>query len=175
MNSDLLPDVVISTERTGFFMEVPVAEEAAPYLVGKTAGMLWVPAAHKGTIRAAVRPGGRPVETFVEVVRAVQSGGHRYEWGNSFDATLQGLQGAVGYLTDYGIEEIDLLAGPKTLDGFKDIPHGVRKVTAEWVPDGCAVLVPTDRSFLGMVGILKDAYSVVLHNPARGMAILGEW
>lgn len=174
MTTDLIPDVVLSLSKTGLFIELPVNEESAPFLVSKTRGLLWLDVAHRKQIRAAVVPGAPSDDLFLRIVREVQSRGVERQWGNSFPNTPEGLTDALGYLRYYEQDELDLL----TSDTEFEPQPGWEAVTvcqAPWVPKGCAVVVPQDRQYLGMVGLFKDAHTVVLNNPTRGMAIVGDW
>ena len=175
----LLPDVVVSTMRTGFFLEVPVNPDAGPYLVTANKTLLWLPTHYRGLIRSAIRSGGMPEGAYAEVVREVLAHGRRAQWSNSFAADRTGLIWALEHLRYYGLDDLELLVatGESNLyrsEGVKD-PEGVAWAECSWVPSGSAVLVPADRQYLGLVAVLKDAYSLVVHNPSRGMAILGEW
>ena len=43
---------------------------------------------------------------------------------------------------------------------------------SSWVPDKCAIVVPRDREFVGVLGHLDPKSMVVcVHNPSRGMAV----
>lgn len=149
---------------TPLFAEVPVHEDTAPYLVTSNKGPLWIDRSFAGVVRSAVlrTPWKEALgETYLGVVRAVRQQGELAEWGNVFPNTPTGYIGAEAYLRSYGLEKFDLLA------------HGDEN---PWVPEGSAVLVPTDRMYLGFVGVFNtEAYTVVVHNPSRGMAVLGNW
>ena len=145
------------------FVEVPVHPETSPYLVTSNKGMLWIDGSFNGVVRSAVlRSPWNTVagDTSAAVVRAIRQRGAELSWGNSFPFTDAGLRRARDYLATYDLTECDLLHRP----------------AAPWVPEGCAVLVPKDRSYLGIVGELGEgAHAVVVHNPSRGMAVLGAW
>jgi len=145
------------------FVEVPVHPETSPYLVTSNKGLLWIDTSFNGVVRSAVlRSPWDTVagDTSAEVVRAIHQRGTELSWGNAFPFTDTGLRRARDYLATYDFTECDLLHRP----------------AAPWVPKDCAVLVPKDRSYLGIVGELGEgAHTVVVHNPARGMAVLGAW
>lgn len=174
MTMALIPDVILSLSKTGLFIELPVNEESAPFLVSKTRGLLWLEAAHRKQIRAAVVPGTPSDDLFLQVVREVQSKGIERQWGNSFPNTPEGLTEALAYLRYYEQDELELLTSDLEFEASPSW-EAVTVVIAPWVPKGCVVIVPQDRQYLGMVGLFKDAHTVVLNNPTRGMAIVGDW
>lgn len=145
------------------FVEVPVHPETSPYLVTSNKGLLWIDSSFNGVVRSAVlRSPWSTVagDTSAAVVRAIRQRGTELSWGNAFPFTDAGVRAAREYLKTYDLNECDLLHRP----------------AAPWVPEGCAVLVPKDRSYLGIVGELGEgAHTVVIHNPSRGMAVLGAW
>lgn len=161
----LLHPVTMSASPTGvpLFVEVPVHPDTAPYLVTSNKGMLWIDGSFNGVVRSAVirSPWGTALRaTCVGIVWSILRRGVDLSWGNAFPFTDAGVADAREYLKFYGLEECDLLQQP----------------SAPWVPEGCAVLVPKDRSYLGIVGELGEgAHTVVVHNPSRGMAVLGAW
>ena len=168
----LVPHIVLSTERSGLFAEIPVNPDLSPYLVSSTQGWLWLGTSHKGVIRSAVRKGPVPEDLSLTLAREVYSESLRSQWGNTYPVGAKGMKDAIEYLQYYEVGEIEVLA-PTLLDRG-DRLH-VTGVVSPWVPERCAVLVPADRSCLGLVGGFKDDYCVVLHNPSRGMSFLGAW
>lgn len=157
------------------FVEIPVHEEAAPYLVTSHKGPLWMGAPLKGgVVRSAMIRGSWQKDIFktyyamtMEIIRQ----GKERSWGNVFPNTPEGEKGALEYLESYGLDMVE------TLD--HDSPprvNGVLHAKNTWIPEGSSVMVPRDRSYLGIVGVWDaDTYTVVIHNPARGMAVLGDW
>ena len=145
------------------FVEVPVHADTAPYLVRSSKGMLWIDTSFNGVVRSAVvRSPWLSVagDTSVETIKAIRERGTALSWGNAFPLTDGGVRGAREYLKSYDLNECDLL----------------ERSSAPWMPEGCAVMVPKDRSYLGIVGTLgDDAHTIVVHNPSRGMAVLGAW
>lgn len=152
-----------ASKGTPLFVEVPVHRETAPYIVTSNKGLLWIDGSFNGVVRSAVlRSSWSSVagSTSAAVVRSILQRGNDLSWGNSFPFADAGVQAARDYLKTYDLTECDLLESG----------------TAPWVPEGCAVLVPKDRSYLGIVGELGEgAHTVVIHNPSRGMAVLGAW
>jgi hypothetical protein len=155
------------------FVELPVHPDTAPYLVTSNKGMLWIDNSFSGSfVRSAVlrERWGDSVGhvTYEAIVRCIVQRGRELSWGNQFPATAVGLRGAREYLRSYDLVDCDLLTG-------KGVALG-EGMGCLWVPEGCAVLVPRDRSYLGIVGTLGDgAHTVMVHNPSRGMAVLGAW
>jgi hypothetical protein len=146
------------------FVEIPVHKESAPYLVASyKKGMIWIERCFDhGVVRSALlKTPWADVKnaTYPEVVRAVRDRGMANSWGNTFPNTIQGTDAARAYLKSYELVETEIL----TNDGHP------------WVPAGSAVMVPVDRSYLGIVAMWGDVHTVVVHNPARGMAVLGAW
>lgn len=155
------------------FIEVPVHEETAPYLVTAHKGPLWIEHPHdRGVVRSAMVRGSWKTDLhkryFAMTLAVIQRGLER-SWGNVFPS--DGEKGAREYLESFGHEDLELL----THDA-KPRVGGVLHAKNTWIPEGCAVLVPRDRSYLGSVGVWDDnTYTVILHNPSRGMAVLGDW
>jgi hypothetical protein len=120
-----------------------------------------------------VRSGSTPEDIFVQVVKEVLRKGILHNWGNHLVFSNEGLQEAVEYVTSFGIEELEVLVPV----GFTlQSPKGVTLSESPWVPSDRAVVVPVDRTYLGMLGTFGVGfYTVVLHNPSRGMAVLGDW
>lgn len=162
------------TKGVPLFVEIPVHPDASPYLVTSNKGLLWIDNSFKGGfVRSAVLRGAWETAleggTYRAVVGEVLARGTSLSWGNQFPATADGLTGAQAYLRSYDITECELLAGTAWLGDCVSVP-------CPWVPEGCAVMVPKDRSYLGIVGTLGEgAHTVVVHNPSRGMAVLGAW
>lgn len=155
------------------FVELPVHPDTAPYLVTSNKGLLWIDSSFNGGfVRSAVlRTRWEDTmghTTYEAVVRCVAQRGRELSWGNQFPATAAGLKGAREHLRSYDLVDCDLLTGKGAALG--------EGMECPWVPEGCAVLVPRDRSYLGIVGTLGDgAHTVMVHNPSRGMAVLGAW
>lgn len=146
------------------FVEIPVHKDTAPYLITAHKSPLWIEAPLKGEmVRSAMIRGvwQRDIfKTYHAMVMEVIRQGKERSWGNVFPNTPKGAKAAHEYLESFGLDSVE------TLDQSKNT----------WIPEGSAVMVPRDRSYLGIVGVWDaDTYTVVLHNPARGMALLGDW
>jgi hypothetical protein len=155
---------------TPLFVELPVPE-TAPYLITSNKGLLWINSSFSGVVRSALlRVNWATVQqdTFCKVVRAVQDQGIELRWGNVLPYTESGVAEARAYLLSYGFKDVELLVS--------SITGAPGEVLCPFIPRGCAVLVPKDRAYLGTVSVWgTDVYTVVVHNPSRGMAILGAW
>ena len=136
--------------------------------------MLWLEGCHNGVIRSAVVQGGLPDTAYADLVREIRDRGTSQKLENSFPMTQQGACSAIDFLRFYDLENLEILSSDPDFES-PPLDEGVRVVHAKWVPPGCGVVVPADRSYLGMVGIFKGAYTLVVHNPTRGLAILGSW
>ncbi len=157
------------------FVEIPVHEDTAPYLVTAHKGPLWIGAPLRGgVVRSAMLRGAWQKDIFktyyamtMEVIRQ----GKERSWGNVFPNTPKGVKAAQEYLESFGLDMLETLdhdTHPRV--------NGVLHAKNTWIPEGSAVMVPRDRSYLGNVGVWDaNTYTVVLHNPARGMAVLGDW
>jgi hypothetical protein len=155
-------------------IEVPVNGGGGPFLVsGIRQEWVWISNAKTGILRAAVRPGPVPDDIFVRIVTEIAARGTKNLWENCYPYTDVGLSGAVEYVTSFGIKQVEALV-PK--DSTLSVPGGVTLSESEWIPQGRAVVIPLDRTYLGMIGVLGAEYHmVVIHNPSRGMAVLGIW
>lgn len=148
------------------FVEVPVHADSAPYVVTSNKGLIWINNPFKGGfVRSAVlRTLWADVEaaTLRSVVTLIKQRGTELSWGNSFPNTPQGVKDAEAYLKSYDLDAPDLIVSD-------DGPNA-------WIPKGSAVMVPKDRSYFGVVGLLdNNTHTVVIHNPSRGLAVLGDW
>lgn len=157
------------------FLEFPVPSATAPYLVTGTRTLLWIQRAPTGALRAALRAGPwDEVKGAPELVRECFREGVRNSWGNTFPGTLEGMQAACGRMKGYDLTPLEVLINSEApLDNPPD-PQA-ELVRVPWVPRGCAVVVPKDRGFLGTLAFLGEAYALVVHNPARGLAVVGSW
>ena len=164
-------------------VDVPVNPESAPFLVSSSQGVLWVDKAHPGNIiKAAVRKISSPGAVFQEVIEAVITRGLKEKWGNVQPFSEEGVREAIKYLEFYGLTDMELLVprtrGESNKNGPLTRPVWLDRNTFDipvhptsWVPDGCVVVVPTDREFLGTLAHFDmKQVMVVLHNPSRGLA-----
>jgi len=182
------------------YMEYPVHEELAPYLVSSTRAVLWIEQAHPGEapiVKAAVRDIHSPGEFFMELVNALIKRGKKEKWGNVHPFSEEGVQGAIAHVKSYDLEDLELLV-PRTRVARKaeeaDPEEGVAAVKAKkgyqrpkwltqenlgfptrpsgWVPDNCAIIVPKDRAFVGvMIHLRPKSICAAIHNASRGIAI----
>jgi len=157
------------------FVEIPVHADTAPYLVTAHKSPLWIEAPLRGEmVRSAMIRGAWQKDifkTYYAMVMEVIRQGKERSWGNMFPNTPEGEKAAQEYLESFELTEVE------TLNHIKP-PRvgGVLHAKNTWIPEGSAVMVPRDRSYLGIVGVWDaDTYTVVIHNPARGMAVLGDW
>lgn len=181
-------------------LEYPVPEETGPYLVSSSSSVLWVTELHpNSTVKAAVREVSLG-DFFREVVEAVAVMGRQQEWGNVHPLTLEGLQAAIEHVSYYDLAPLELLiprahqAGSADQPSDEDaenqskaslvalMPPGLRPLIEEvglpfrpssWVPDGMIVVVPKDRTFVGVVNqVTPKKIAGVVHNAARGIGVV---
>lgn len=164
----------LTRKRIPFLVELPVHSASAPFLVSGTKKWLWVERVAGGFVKAAVRPERVPAKLSEQVVKEVAQAGRDRKWGNNFPLTEAGLKEAIEYLRYYGLEKLEILVAEKTK--LPRIPEGVTVCPVAWVSKGRAVVVPEDRSYLGLFGTIQDTHwTAIVHNPSRGMAVLGDW
>ena len=170
--ADLLKKIAFGTKgKMPLMLELPVNPETSPYLVtaaGKSK-LIWIPSS-TGKIKAGVRTQNK--ETLnLDITREIALVGLTHRWGNVHPLTSDGLAQAAEHLKFYGIEEIEVLAGTKTLPFDTDLPV----VECEWLRGrSCAVVVPKDRDFVGVFLSVGKGFLALVHNPSRGVAVLGE-
>jgi len=172
-------------------MEIQVSPDTAPYLVTSSKAVTWIPAPMEATpelwanalpdhvVRVAVRTDLIRIydSFFVEILDAVREKGVEAEWGNVHKLTEDGVRAAVDHVSFYGMGETCLLIPSKTEDGappLRDIAMdlGCLPQPCKWLPTDCAVAVPKNREFVGMLGFLGRTGSVALvHNAARAVGI----
>lgn len=184
------------------WVEFPVSLETAPFLVSSSSSVMWIAEAHPGNpgnmVKAAVREAGVG-ELFTEVVDAVTAMGRQQEWGNVHPLTIEGLGAAIEHVESYDFEDLELLTPRQKFieealpedEGesdervigvlVPDVSPAMQAVLDEfdlpmrpssWVPDECVVVVPRDRSFVGVVArVTGKKIAGVVHNAARGIAI----
>lgn len=170
--TDLLKKLPMKVKgKNPLMMEFPVNPETSPFLVsaaGKSQ-LLWIPQSKGSTIRAGVRYGGDHSTINSSITREIALVGHQNDWGNVHPFSSKGFEEAVAYLNYYGFDELEVLSGSPTLPFSDDI-----SVTrCDWLKVGCAVVVPKDRAFVGVITPVGKGYAVLVHNPSRGVAILG--
>lgn len=175
------PDAMTKKGVTPLILEFTVDPQTAPYLVSSTSGVVWIEAPHQGEntpiIKAAVRKGVPPGNLFWEAAQAIYARSLDAQWGSVHPFTSQGVEAAIEYVEGYDLGQVDILVSPTTPDKKrpfwlleKNIGHRVR--SSSWVPENCALVVPTDRQFVGMlVHLSPTATAMAVHNPSRGFAI----
>lgn len=171
---DFLPTLQIPMKREPLFMEFPVNPESAPYLVSSTRTVVWIERSYNGMVRAAARK-ATSNQIMLELVRAIQKRGAEDQWGNAFPFTMDGVKEALAYLDYFGIHETDteILLNPEN-DLWQEA-GGPARTRISWLPPGLGLVVPLDRSFLGFQTYTPSHRLLALvHNPSRGVAILGE-
>ena len=180
-------------------LEFGVAEETAPYLVSSSSSVMWVTEPHPGpSVKAAIREVSL-TDFFREVVEAVAVMGRLQKWGNVQPLTMEGLKAAIDHVAFYGLDPLELIIPRVRLsvvasddDDDQEDPQWVGPVSlmppeirpliegaglpfraSAWVPEGTVVVVPKDRSFVGMVSqVTPKKIAGVVHNAARGLAIV---
>lgn len=172
---DLLQQVPMlpAAKKVPLLIEIPVNGEGAPFLISGLRDWVWIKGSKSGIVRSAVRPGGIPADIFTTVTQQVAEKGASAKWGNTLPFSDEGLKKAAAYLKSYGLDQVEALVPVgSTLQAQK----GVKLSESTWVSSGRAVVVPLDRTYLGLLGTFgPEYYTVVLHNPSRGMVVLGDW
>jgi hypothetical protein len=165
----------LTAKQVPLFVEIPVNKSSAPFLVSGTKTWVWVERSANSIVRAAVRSEKTPKGLSTSIVAEVARVGRERKWESNFPYSKEGLKGALDYIQYYGIVDVDVLVSKKD-EAFPDKGVTVHYVPSAWVPKGKAVVVPSDRSFLGVVGTIGETHwTAVIHNPSRGMAVLGDW
>jgi hypothetical protein len=167
---------------TPLILEFYVDPQTVPYLVSSSNGVMWIDEPFKGDqpfIKAAVRNGITPGDIFIEAAKAIFEKSTEMRWGSAHPFTEEGLAAAIDHVSSYSVGSLDIVVSPKPLlDGgtlplwIRDRELGENLRAAEWVPENCIVVIPSDRSFLGMLVHLsgKDT-AMAIHNAARGFAM----
>jgi hypothetical protein len=117
---------------------------------------------------------------YLEVIQAVAAMGVQAEWGNVHPLTEEGIHLAEEHVASYGMDDLCLLIpspvveqSPKELP-LKDIAldMGLLPQPCSWLLPGCAVVVPKNREFVGMLGLLGRQGSMgLIHNASRAIGI----
>jgi len=171
-------------------MEFPVHEELAPYLVSSSKAVLWVEEAHPGDpkhVKAAVRTIKTPGNFFWELTEALIERGSAEKWGSVHPFCEKGVRDAIAHLHYYDLTDLELLV-PRTrvADASRDTdkeayerPDWLTQANLQlplkpsgWAPDNCAIAVPRDRSFVGvLLHLAPKSICAAIHNASRGVAI----
>lgn len=182
-------------------LEFQVPEETAPYLVSSSSSVMWINEAPGSLVKAAVRE-STPGAFFQEIIKAVAKMGLQQEWGNVHPLTVEGLQAAIDHVAFYDLGPLELLTprahpagsapgddedeemspeAPQRVAPAALMPPGLRPLLeaaglpfrpSAWVPEGTVVVVPRDRSYVGMASqVTPKKIAGVVHNAARGIGI----
>jgi hypothetical protein len=122
---------------------------------------------------------------FAEMLVALIERSVRDEWGSVQPYTEAGLREAVKHVETYDLEDLEILVprlrpenspgGPQERPGWlKDVLVDLELSPrpTSWLPDNCAVVVPRDRNFVGVLGHLSPKHIMaIIHNASRGVAI----
>lgn len=168
-----LTAIVPMTRKAGgvpLMTEVPVEAELAPFLVTSTKAVTWIARAVGGRVRSAIRS-VTPNAHFAELVAAVATKSTEEGWGSVFPLTPEGVVQGETYLREHGFTELTLL----TSEGTSDLhpSEKVEVVPTSWLPTGMAVLIPTDREYVGItLDFGNGSIATVLHNASRGVVVL---
>jgi hypothetical protein len=141
--------------------------------------VLWINQPHPGDVphvKAAVQKNKVPGEVFWNVATAIFEKSRECQWGNAQPYTEQGLMAAIEHVSSYGLGTVDILVAMDNKDDrpkwLLDRDLGENLHGCAWVPENCAVVVPSDRQFLGMyVHLSAPLTAMVVHNPSRGFAM----
>ena len=169
-------------------MEFPVHQELAPFLVSSSRAVRWVEEAHPGDpmhVKGAVRPIQTPGEFFRELLEALIERGRQDGWGTVHPFSEEGVRAAIAHLNHYELTDLELLV-PRTRVADKEegkdayerpewLTQAVLHLPVRpsgWVPDDCAVVVPRDRAFVGvMLHLAPQSICAAIHNASRGIAV----
>ncbi len=159
--------------RVPMFFEFDAPTECTPFLISSSLSLLWVESPQKeGRLRAGVRRTNDKESLYTEVLHEVASLGRAQEWGNVGPYTGQGIRDAVLRLDEYGLGAPDVLVSTADEDsGF--VPSDWTPKAVGWVPKGWAIVLPQDRSLLGLLGSVSPTHFVIaVHNANRALMIL---
>lgn len=168
-----LTTIVPMTRKAGgvpLMTEVPVEAELAPFLVTSTKAVTWIVRAVGGRVRSAIRS-VTPNAHFAELVEAVAAKSTEEGWGSVLPLSVEGVKQGEAYLREHGFSDLTLL----TMQDAPDLhpSESVEVVRTSWLPTGTAVLVPTDREYVGItLDFGNGSIATVLHNASRGVVIL---
>lgn len=168
-----LTTIVPMTRKAGgvpLMTEVPVEAELAPFLVTSTKAVTWIARAVGGRVRSAIRS-VNPNAHFAELVEAVAVKSIEEGWGSVLPLSVEGVKQGEAYLREHGFIELTLLTAEDTPDLHPT--EKVEVVLTSWLPTGTAVLVPTDREYVGItLDFGNGSIATVLHNASRGVVVL---
>lgn len=153
-------------------VEFRVNPETAPFLVSSTRSFVWV-TPKNDRVRAAIRPlGDGGIEGVLrDLVVAIADTGAAGRWDNVHPYSPTGLAAARAHLAYYDLKETGVVAHPDTdTTPLRVADDAVARAT--WVPMGWAVVLPTDREFVGFLVTSENRYLVVAHNTSRAVAVV---
>lgn len=153
-------------------VEFRVNPETAPFLVSSTRSFVWV-TPRTDRLRAAIRvvDGDGIGGVFRDIVTRVAEAGADGKWGNVHPFTPEGVSAARAHLTYYDMSDTGIVAHPGTDVSTLGVDDDAVE-RASWVPDGWAVVLPTDREFVGFLVVSDDRYLTVVHNSSRAVAVV---
>ena len=158
-------------KRVPMMMEVPVSRDLdGPFVMCSSKGLICVESAFaSGNVRTAVRV-IRKEDLFQTLVPYLRELAGSRDWGSVHPGTPEGVVAAFSHLADYDIIDVEVVYGT----GFSlPLPEDVTAIEAAWVPAGCALVLPTDRSLLGTVFEFESTQlGLVVHNAPRGVAFI---
>jgi|13_taG_2_1085334.scaffolds.fasta_scaffold09307_4 hypothetical protein len=172
--TSLLEFVEIKTNKNPLMMASPIAPDLdGPFLVSSSKGFIWVEKKFSGNfIRAATRV-DKVQDMFENILNSILEKSVDMEWGSVKPFTEKGVKESILYLSYFGFAEFDLILNSDSPFSFKDKPENLFVSWESWVPEGCAVLTPTDKSYLGTIYSFGNGnFSCCVHNPSRGICIL---
>lgn len=167
-------------------MDLDVNPECSPFLVSAAkAQMLWVPEAKDGHVRAAFRDGLEEGmgSYYREIVEAIREMGVYANWENVFPLSKDGITAAIEHVESYEMGDLDLLANPdldwslvspdfdKSQKSMVLMYKRVPISPASWLPPDRVIIVPRDRSYLGMYLQAQGRFVSLVHNAARAIGI----
>lgn len=171
--TSLLEVVQIKTDKTPIMMASPIAPELdGPYLVSSSKDFMWINEKFPGNfIRAATRK-DVPQKLFQDVLYQIYKKSEELSWGSVKPLSEIGVKEAILYLSYFGFAEFDLILNSNAEFSMENKPANLFLSWEDWVGD-YAVLVPTDKSYLGtLYSFGNGSYSCCVHNPSRGICIL---
>lgn len=152
-------------------VEFRVNPETAPFIVSSTRSFVWV-TPRTDRVRAAIRTVGEVgiAGAFRDIVTRIVDAGVSGGWGNVHPFTPDGLAAARAHLAYYDLSDTGIVAHPDTDVSPLGVGDDIER--AAWVPEGWAVVLPTDREFVGFLVVSEDRYLVVVHNSSRAVAVV---
>lgn len=177
MNAPLTHIIRMDVKKEPLIMEFEIDSQLAPVLVSSSKSLLWVEKIKQDRVRAAVRE-GEVDGLFATALEKIEAASLERGWDSVHPVGPGGLLSAINHLHHYDIMDVEVLVHPKSdpnlLFGVPQIPTHVVDYPvffSEWLPLNKALVVPSDRDFLGFTLKVGEKLVSVIHNPARGLAI----